>query len=255
MHARTRRKWHDGAMVVSALPVVGSIVVWAIALGGLGIFIWRRIQGVPLRSKPPSDPTPDPSAAPPFPFPGAPGVTGLPGSIGTGPATPPMMAGLPPATALPPVPPVTAEGLEPVAPPEPSATRGGFFAAGPADPARSPAPPPSAGRPTVAEAVQGIVMPCGLSPVVDATQALPNPFRVSFLTNLAPAAEVGRALADELERLGYTLATTTPTELLARRDATELRVVLFPTAAAAKRGLDQLFPAAGPGSVGLELST
>jgi len=98
-------------------------------------------------------------------------------------------------------------------------------------------------------------MPCGLSPVIDGTVSIPNPFRAAFLTTEADAATVGAALGDELERLGYSLATVAATELVARRPGTQLRVVLYPTPAAARRGLDALFPAAPVGSVGLELST
>ena len=66
---------------------------------------------------------------------------------------------------------------------------------------------------------------------------------------------MGAALADELERLGFTLSTSTPTELLARRDRTELRAVLYVNPATAQRGLDRIFPAAPAGSVGVELIT
>jgi hypothetical protein len=98
-------------------------------------------------------------------------------------------------------------------------------------------------------------MPSGLSPVIDGSQSIPNPFRAAFLTTDADAATVGSTLADELERLGFTLSTSTPTELLARRDAIELRVVLYVKPETAKRGLDRIFPTAPPGSVGVELST
>ncbi len=98
-------------------------------------------------------------------------------------------------------------------------------------------------------------MPCGLAPVIDGSQSIPNPFRAAFITTTADAATVGASLADELERLGFTLSTSTPTELLARRDTIELRVVLYVSPATAQRGLDRLFPAAPAGSVGVELIT
>ncbi len=248
-------------MIVSGLPVVGRILVWVIVFGGLGVFIWRRLQGIPLRDKPkvgddPSGPLPplEPptsSAMPVFPAVGAaPDPT-----VGGPPAGGPPLGAAPAAPGPVPVPSAEAPTAPAAAP---TAARGGFFAPAVDQPdatADGSAPSPTAGRPTVAEAVQGIVMPCGLTPVVDGSSSLPNPFRVSFLTSLAPAPEVGRALADELERLGFTLTTPATTELLARRDRTELRVVLYPTASSARRGLDQLFPAAGPGAVGVELST
>ena len=98
-------------------------------------------------------------------------------------------------------------------------------------------------------------MPCGLTPVVDGVQSIPNPFRAAFLTTTADAPTVGAGLADELERLGFTLSTSTPTELLARRDGIELRVILYVSPATAQRGLDRIFPAAPGGSVGVELVT
>jgi hypothetical protein len=98
-------------------------------------------------------------------------------------------------------------------------------------------------------------MPCGLAPVIDGAQSIPNPFRAAFLTTTADAAAVGAGLADELERLGFTLSTPTATELLARRDSTELRVILYVSPATATRGLDRIFPAAPAGAVGVELST
>ena len=107
----------------------------------------------------------------------------------------------------------------------------------------------------MAEALRGIEMPSGLSPVIDGSVSIPNPFRVAFLTTTADAATVGAGLGDELERLGYQLTTATATEVLARKPGIELRVVLYPTPAKATRGLDQLFPVAPPGSVGVEFST
>jgi hypothetical protein len=238
------------AMVVSTLPLAARILVWIIVLVPLGIFIWRRMQGIPLRGPGPDGqprPTrasrrralqhPDPAEPPAMPLPMFPAGPG---------ADQPGVA---------PVAPVT---LDPgVAPPAaiPDATRGGFFAAAPSQAESGPAPAPDAARATVAEAVAGISMPAGLSPVPDVASRVPNPYRVAFLTDQAPAPEVGRALADELERLGFTLSTPAPTELLARRPGVELRVVLHPRAASAKRGIDLLFPAAAPDAVGVELST
>jgi len=237
--------------VLTTLPFVARILIWALVLVCTGIFVWRRIQHIPIRG-PAGDrdraaPTEPEEVADPFGAhdpsrPGSPpGGSGLP----SGPADE-LRAG--PGQATP-------GSVEPGAP-EPSASRGGFFAAGPAQPAGAVQEPtsPASGRPTVAEAVEGIAMPCGLAPVIDGS-SVPNPFRVSFLTTLAPAPEVGRAVADELERLGFALSTATPTELVARRGPTQLRVVLFPSASSAKRGLLPMFPAAPPGAVGIELST
>ena len=142
----------------------------------------------------------------------------------------------------------------PVTPVAPADGRKGFFTATPAVDAVGSRPVGTA-RPTVAEALSGITMPCGLSPVVDGSVSIPNPFRVAFLTTAADAATVGAGMADELERLGFQLSTAAATELLARKPGFELRVVLYPTPSAARRGLDIIFAIAPDGSVGVELST
>jgi len=254
------------AVLVAQLPRAAAAVVWVIVLAGLGVFIWRRLQGVPIRgprtdsSEPSSSPgSPGPSlgsgdgmppVVPPLPTPSFP-----PLSSPSSPSSPPPSPPSSPPAAVPPA--FPASTAPPAAGAAPGEARSGFFApaasAGAAETAGSPAAPGE--RATVGEAVRGIVMPCGLAPVIDGSQSIPNPFRAAFLTTAANAATVGSGLADELERLGFTLSTSTPTELLARRDAIELRVVLYVNPAAATRGLERLFPAAPPGAVGVELST
>ena len=255
-------------MVVSDLPVLARVLIWAIVIVPFGIFIWRRIQGIPLRgSRPPGDEAgraavevdpagrgPAGPSAPPGPLPPLPAsgyaLPAADAGLGAPSDASDRSAPSDPSSAVPAVP--------APAPVDSGTARGGFFAATPATvPAGQAGEDPSLapGRPSVAEAVRGIAMPCGLTPVIDGSTSLPNPFRVSFLTDLATAAEVGRGLGDELERLGFSLSTATPTELTARREGVELRVVLFPSAASAKRGLVAMFPAAPPGAVGVELST
>jgi hypothetical protein len=113
----------------------------------------------------------------------------------------------------------------PIPPSGPGSGRQGVFApsgAGvtptPAEPIR----PAGGGRPTVAELVAGIALPCGLIPVV--TGAELDPHHVVFATTGHGAGEVGSALADELERLGFELRTETDTEAVAVRDDASLRV-------------------------------
>ncbi len=234
--------------MLGQLPSAVALIIWLAALGGLGAFIWRRVRGIPILG--PRKPTTDPYAGmPPVP----------PGAAFPPAPTYPPAGGIPPgAGPTEPVDPYA--GSSPTTPPTSSTlpapgaeVRGGFFARTQGD---EPAVGPGArSRPTVSEAVQGIVMPCGLAPVIDGSQSIPNPFRVAFVTTEADAPTVGAALADELERLGFSLATATPTELLARRDDAELRVVLYVNAATAKRGLDLVFPAVAPNAVGVELIT
>jgi len=243
--------------VIAALPPWGAALVWILAIGGAVVFVYRRITGAgkpePVLEDDPLDLPSSTDAA------GAPGVPsaffvdpttqrpGIPLS-----ATPPD----PDPTASPSAPTVAPAGSDPIAAPGAGSGRGGYFAAGgPAATAAGGDPGAGPRRLTVAEALRGIDMPAGLSPVVDGSVSIPNPFRVAFLTTTSDAATVGSSLGDELERLGYQLATATATEVLARKPGVELRVVLYPAPDKATRGLDQLFPVAPPGSVGIEFST
>jgi hypothetical protein len=262
-------------MVFAGLTVVFRYVFWILVIAGVGAFIWRRLKGIPIRNTgrnaTEGDPITSPPEPPPFPFapdptltspttpPTSPTSTGSPLSPPTGsnppdqpPATPPSTA--PAAESAPSSPaPTGAVPSEAAADLSPSA-RSGFFARSEqstTDPGR----PESGSRATVAEAVRGISMPCGLAPVVDGSVSIPNPFRVAFLTTGVTATEVGAAVADELERLGFKVSTATPTELLARRDGVEVRAVLYPTPSSAKRGFDPIFPVAPSGAIGLELAT
>jgi hypothetical protein len=76
-------------------------------------------------------------------------------------------------------------------------------------------------RPSVAELVEGITLPCGLIPVIGDEL---DPHRVTFATTGHPAGEVSTALADELERLGFELHPESGTETVARRGDVALRV-------------------------------
>jgi hypothetical protein len=242
---------------------VVAIVAWLVAIGGLVMFVARRFMGIPLRGPRPDHSERDERAEPTEPtspsqsaWP-APSANDLPATGLPAPDAPPPSDRAPwPTTAA------AAPPSEPAAPPTasdlPSPTdRSGYFAPRPASTPGSPAgssPATPAGRPTVAEAVAGIQLPCGLAPATT-TERFPSPFIARFLTTESDPATVGAGLADELERLGFSLSTSTPTELVARRADAEVRVVLYVNPAAAKRGLDAIFPAAPPGSVGVELST
>ena len=239
----------DAPVVLAQLPQPVVVLVWVLALVSTGVFIWRRLQGIGLSGQPKRPKQPDPLES------------SLPlGDDLAAPAPPPRPPA--PATRSPSVP-EQHDPLEPrPAPSEPStpavvegSSRTGFFAPVPTTPDGPGDAAPDATRVTVAEALHGIVMPCGLTPVIDGSSRVQNPFRALFLTSDADARAVGAGIGDELERLGYSLTTSAPTELTARRDRTTLRVVLHPEPAKATRGLDVLFPAAPPSSVGVELST
>jgi hypothetical protein len=117
------------------------------------------------------------------------------------------------------------ETAGPIPPAGAASGRQGVFAPPGGDGAASPAGPTgptTSERPTVAELVEGIALPCGLIPVV--TGAELDPHHVVFATTGHGAGEVGSALADELERLGFELRTETDTEAVAVRGDARLRV-------------------------------
>lgn len=128
----------------------------------------------------------------------------------------------------------------------PSAGRSGLFA-----PTHA-AVAPEAPRVTVAEALSGIDWPCDLAPLVTGA---PDPYRVAFVTRGVPAEEVGAALGDELERLGFTLASVNDTTAKATRDGTEVQVVIHPDGSRVLRGGERAFPTANAASVVVEFST
>lgn len=125
-----------------------------------------------------------------------------------------------------------------------SSGRGGFFAAEGDDGDTDEAP-----RRPVSELLSGISLPCDLAPITASTP--PGPHLAAFGTTSHPPAEVGRRLGDELERLGFSLESTTATDLEARRDGEVLHVALHPDAAKAVVGKQRLFPSAAPRTVGV----
>jgi len=261
--------------VLAILPVVAALL-WLWAAVAVVIWILRLIRRV---RRPSAATLPAPGelgsapvagwSSPPSASPSTPTLSTI--DLTDDPAVGPSATTMPSPTDIPspPTAPASADGpagadvatpFAGVADPPASDEEGrtGFFAPTPGS-----GPPgiseggrlPGAGRPTVVEALRGITMPCNLSPVVDGSISIPNPFRVAFLTADADAPTVGAALGDELQRLGFTLSTPAATELLARKPGVELRVILYPTASAARRGLDLIFPAAPSAAVGVELTT
>jgi len=153
--------------------------------------------------------------------------------------------------ATPPAPSAPVAMSVPPAPDAGPSERTGLFAA----PSPDDRTPGQGARPTVAVALQGIVMPCGLAPVARPDEGLLADYRVAFVTDDADAATVGAAVGDELERLGYAVASTSATEAVARRDEVVVRVTIYPRPGEALRGDGPLFPAAPEGSVGIEFTT
>ena len=81
---------------------------------------------------------------------------------------------------------------------------------------------PAAG---VADALVGIRMPCDLVPLVLDRLATDH---ITLSTTGHEAADVGTALADEVERLGYVVHPISDHEVLATRGATGLRLTIRP---------------------------
>jgi hypothetical protein len=228
----------------AVLPMPIVILFWIWVITSAVILIYRVVRRRSQARTPEDLPVPDPAV------PLTAGSTGR----SSDPITP--VAGPPDRTPLLDAPPASAS--DPASEPtdDLDSGRSGFFATRPSSSITTDATAATgAARPTVAEALEGIVMPCGLTPVVDGSSAHPNPYRVAFLTTDADGPTVGAAIGDELERLGYVLTTPAATELLARRSGAELRVILYPTPSRATRGLERVFPVVPDKSVGLEFSS
>jgi hypothetical protein len=134
------------------------------------------------------------------------------------------------------------------APPPPTEGRSGLFAGAAAPP---PPPGPSADT-TVARALEGIAMPAGLVPLVGDADHL-DPRRVAFSTSGVAPAEVGAALGDELERLGFSLRSVGEAQVEAVRGTTTVHVLLHPQPDQAVNGAERAFPLARSGDVVVEL--
>ncbi len=106
------------------------------------------------------------------------------------------------------------------------------------------APPPDK---TLAELLAGIDVPNDLVPIVP--EGGGNDRSTASLITDAPAAEVGKGVADELERLGYELKVLGSTEILARRGDDFLSVSLVLDPESPDEGGRRRFPTAKEGDV------
>lgn len=136
------------------------------------------------------------------------------------------------------------ESGEPAPGAGPVAGRSGLFASDEA----------STERVSVAAALAGVRLPDDLVPLVGHDTSV-DPHQVTFLAPTLPAAEVGRALGDELERLGYRVASESDVVAVATKGAAVLRVALYPDPAAEQVDGVRRFPTAPPSSVVVEFTT
>jgi hypothetical protein len=124
-----------------------------------------------------------------------------------------------------------------------TSTRSGLFAGAPATP-----------RVAVASALAGIALPEALTPLSTLGVGEPGEHRAVFIATRADAALIGRQVGDELERLGYTLRSTSDTTLDARRGDALIVVALYPEPEATVVDGVRVFPTARVGDVVVEFT-
>lgn len=120
----------------------------------------------------------------------------------------------------------------------------GAVAVAPRDPARHRSR-------TLAEAVEGIAMPCDLAPLMG-TGAL-DPREVAFFTTGHDAATVGFALSDELERLGFVLTPIDDRTIRAENGPDLVRARLISTALTSEDVMSELHPSAPSDALVVEM--
>ncbi len=78
---------------------------------------------------------------------------------------------------------------------------------------------------TLAEALEGIELPNGLVPVISDPM---DPRNMLFSSSTSPAEVIGRGLADEIERLGYSIQPVDDETIQAAKDGAELEIRIHP---------------------------
>ena len=205
-----------------------AVLFWIWVAASLSIFLWRRLNRSGRGDEPttpvePSSPLTKQWAPPPR-DPDAPPVPTSTASVPAGTASESASAR-----------PTPDEDIAPTA------------AAAPQRPAVGGTPP------TLVELLEGITLPHGLVPL---TQAMPSAGPITTLvaaTDTASAEQVGTALADELERLGYEVATTGTQTAVADGPRGTIDIEVHPHAGSVTDGGSLRFPTAAPGSVVVEL--
>jgi hypothetical protein len=200
-----------------------AVLFWIWVALSVGIFLYRRVTGAGRTEEPDRDEAPSPLArqwAPP------PRDADVPSGTDRGAASE-VGTDIPEPTAPTP----TAPMVDP--PPTPGA--------------------PAAGR-SLIDLLEGISLPHDLVPLTQAAASSgPITSLVASTTSATPE-EVGTALADELERLGYTVAPTGDQTALAQGPRGAVEIEIHPDAARAYDGGAPRFPTAAPGSVVVELT-
>jgi hypothetical protein len=167
------------------------------------------------------------------------------------PSAPVPVAPAPPAPT--PIPAAVAPLVTPLAPTPGDASAplaGSVFAPRLPQPVRSSL---AGARTTLAELLRGIAMPSDLAPLVHVAGTDPDR-RAVFCTTGHPVEIVGASVAAELQRLGFALEATGPTDAIARRGEHALAVRMRTIGAPPEKGpADPAYPTAPGGSVVLDL--
>jgi hypothetical protein len=95
-------------------------------------------------------------------------------------------------------------------------------------------------------------MPCDLVPLMAADGVL-DPYHVTFMTTGVAAADVGAALGDELERLGFSLTSISDAQVVAQRGNAQVTVTLVPNADQAVDNDARRYPTVPAGSVVVDM--
>jgi hypothetical protein len=107
---------------------------------------------------------------------------------------------------------------------------------------------------TVAQVIAGIEMPCALVPLTlsDHDSRYDRGQRAHFFTTQAPAAVVGAAVTEELERIGLTVTTFGDNATIARRGRLAVEIRVHTIGALVKGVASPLFRSAPPDCVVVE---
>ena len=104
---------------------------------------------------------------------------------------------------------------------------------------------------TLAEAVDGIAMPCDLAPLMGTGRL--DPREVSFFTHGPHPATVGSALSDEFERLGYQITPLDDRSIRAERGLDVVEARLISTELTSPDVMRELHPSAPDGALVVEM--
>lgn len=138
----------------------------------------------------------------------------------------------------------------------PTSTTGSTTPAEPPGPAPEPRPNPvvTQARPrarSLAEALEGIHMPCELAPLIGAGAG--DHRAVSFYTAGFDPTTVGASMSDEFERLGYRITPLDDRTIRAARDETEVEAAMLSEALVGSTVMNDRHPSAPAGALVLEL--